>query len=258
MFAAITARILFCPTLGSLLAMVLLAGLAATGRAEPPKLKPVERVIVVFKTHFDIGYTKMAHEVVNEYRTTMIDKALTVVDRNRPLPPEQQFVWTVAGWPMAQILWEGQTPRRRQRVMEAFESGRFVVHGLPFTTHTESLELEDLVRGMGFSARLSRAAGHELPRDAKMTDVPSHSWVMPTLLKHAGIDFLHLGCNAMCRSPEVPELFWWEGPDGSRVLTMYSQTYGTVLVPPKNWPHKKRRLLQRLGARRKPIISCAV
>ena len=72
----------------------------------------VDQVIVVFKTHFDIGYTDMASNVVQRYRTTMIDQALKVVDQNRDLPPEQQFVWTLPGWPMKKILedWPGQTP----------------------------------------------------------------------------------------------------------------------------------------------------
>lgn len=201
----------------------------------------VDRVIVTFKTHFDIGYTDMAAGVVQRYRTTMIDQALKVVDQSRPLPPEQQFVWTIPGWPMSKIVedWPGQSPDRTRRVMEAFRSGRFVVHALPFTTHTETLEPEDLVRGLGFSSRLSRSAGLPLPRDAKMTDVPCHSWILPTLLRHAGVDFLHLGCNAGSRSPHVPRLFWWEGPDGSRLLTMYTaESYGTGLVAPADWPCK--------------------
>ena len=78
-----------------------------------------------------------------------------------------------------------------------------------------------------------------LPRDAKMTDVPCHSWIMPTLLRNAGVDFLHLGCNAASSSPQVPRLFWWEGPDGSRLLTMYTaEGYGTGLVPPADWPYQ--------------------
>jgi len=201
----------------------------------------VEQVVVVFKTHFDIGYTDMASNIVQKYRTTMIGQALKVVDQNRGLPPEQQFVWTIPGWPMKKILedWPGQTPERKQRVLDAFDQGRFVVHALPFTTHTELLEPEDLVRGMRFSSDLSRANGKPLPRDAKMTDVPSHSWILPTLLRHAGVDFLHLGCNAASSSPQVPRLFWWEGPDSSRLLTMYTaESYGTGLVPPRDWPHR--------------------
>jgi len=210
----------------------------------------VREVIVTFKTHFDIGYTDLASNVVQRYRTTMIDQALKVVDQNRDLPPEQQFVWTIPGWPMSKILadWEGQTPERKRQILQAFKDGRFVVHGLPFTTHTELLELEDLVRGLGFASRLSREAGLALPRDAKMTDVPCHSWILPTLLKHAGIDFLHLGCNSASSSPEVPPLFWWEGPDGSRLLTMYSAGgYGTGLVPPKDWPYRTWLALQHTG-----------
>lgn len=215
------------------LAMTLWA-LTQPGRAA------VEEVVVVFKTHFDLGYTDMASNVVRRYQTSMIDDALTVVDRNRDLPPEQQFAWTLAGWPLAQIAgdWTGQTAARRARVMEAFRSGRFVVHALPFTLHTETLEPEEVVRGLEFSTRLATVAGLPMPRDAKMTDVPCHSWLLPTVLRHAGIEFLHLGCNAASRSPDVPALFWWEGPDGSRLLTMYTaESYGTGLVPAKEWPH---------------------
>jgi len=200
----------------------------------------VEQIIVVFKTHFDIGYTDMASNIVTKYRTTMIDQALAVVDQNRDLPPAQQFAWTIPGWPMHKILedWPGQTAERKRKIEEAFKQGRFVVHGLPFTTHTETLEPEDLVRSLGYSARLARAFGLPLPRDGKMTDVPEHTRLLATILKHAGISFMHIGCNGMSASPQVPPLYWWEGPDGSRVLVLYSPNYGTGLFPPKGWPHK--------------------
>lgn len=57
----------------------------------------LREVIVVFKTHFDIGYTDMASNVVQRYRTKMIDDALKVVDQNRSLPPDEQFVSTIPG-----------------------------------------------------------------------------------------------------------------------------------------------------------------
>ncbi len=214
-----------------------LSAVAVPARGEEAKPK-LRQVIVAFKTHFDIGYTEMAREVVEKYRAAMIDKALAVCDQSRALPREQRFVWTLPGWPMSQILWEGQTGDRRRRVLAAFRQGQFVVHALPFTTHTETLELEDLVRGLGYSSRLARSVGLELPRDAKMTDVPCHSWVLPTLLKHAGVNFLHLGCNPASASPEIPKLFWWEGPDGSRLLTMYmAGGYGSNVTPPEEWPY---------------------
>jgi len=76
-------------------------------------------------------------------------------------------------------------------------------------------------------------------RDAKLTDVPSHSHILPTVLTNAGVDFLHLGCNPGSASPEVPVLFWWQGPDGARLLTFYwSEYYGSGILPPEGWPHK--------------------
>lgn len=207
---------------------------------KPPTPK-VEEVVVVFKTHFDIGFTDLASTVVKNYQTGMIDRALDVVDHNRNLPADRRFIWTVPGWPMKKILedWPGQTKERKNRIISAVRDGSMVWHALPYTTHTESLELEDLVRGMNFSSVLSRQFDQPLARDAKMSDVPSHSWVIPTLLKNSGVEFLHLGCNAASSSPQVPRLFWWEGPDGSRVLTMYTaENYGTGLIPPAEWPYR--------------------
>lgn len=220
-------------------AILILSAGGAFG-AEPTRTQRVDQIILVFKTHFDIGYTDMATNVVKRYRTTMIDRALEVVDENRGLPSDQQFVWTLSGWPMHEIFedWPGQTPERMRRIEQALEQGRFVVHALPFTTHTELLEPEDVVRGLGFSSRLTRQLGLPLPRDAKMTDVPEHTWMLATLLHHAGVNFFMIGCNGASGPLRVPPLFWWEGPDGSRVLTRYSPTYGTTLEPDPDWPYR--------------------
>jgi len=225
------------PTPAMALSAVLLAGPTSVAAPSSDKL---EEVILVYKSHFDIGYTHLASEVIERYRTRTIEQALAVVDENKDLPADQQFVWTIPGWPMKKILedWEGQTPERRRRVRAAFKDGRFAVHALPVTMQTEFMEPEGMVRGLGHASALAREAGRPLPTGAKMTDVPSHSRFLPTLLRHAGVHFLHLGCNPGSAPPEVPFLFWWEGPDGSRVLTMYSASYGNGLLPPGGWKHK--------------------
>jgi len=218
----------------AIFSLFLFAAGTVTAQGLPASYSRISKVVVVFKTHFDIGFTECVDKVVESYRTTMIDHALDVMGQaTGPCPP----CWTVPGWPMAQILYPGQTPQRRARVMEALQRGQLAIHALPFTMHTESLELEELVRGLWYSSDLARQLGQPLPRDAKMTDVPEHSWIIPTLCRHAGIEFLHLGCNGGSAPPRVPLLFWWEGPDGSRLLTMYSEGgYGTELTPPPDWP----------------------
>ena len=212
--------------------------IVASANNAPAKKAGLETVIIVYKTHFDIGYTTMAREVVHEYRTDMADRVLDAIEKNSQQPKEQQFVWTLSGWPMKQILWDGQPPERRQKIEQALRDGNLSVHAYPFTTHTETAELEDLVRGLNISSALCRQFGLPLSTGAKMTDVPGQSWIFPTLFANAGIKFYHMGGPLVNITLGLPPVFWWEGPDGSRLLTHYNNDYGSAALPPADWPYK--------------------
>lgn len=195
-------------------------------------------VVIVYKTHFDLGYTARANDVIHEYRTEMADRLLDAIERNKNQPKDKQFVWTLSGYPMKQILWDGQTPERRSAIENGIREGNIAIHAYPFTTHTEIAEPEDLVRGLNISSTLARQFGQPLSTAAKMTDVPGQSWIFPTLLTHAGIRFYHMGGPLVNKTFSLPPMFWWEGPDGSRLLTLYNNNYGTPSLPPKDWPYK--------------------
>ncbi len=70
----------------------------------PIKTPGVENVIIVYKTHFDIGYSETVQQVVHDYRTSMADRVLEAIDKNSSQPKDKQFVWTISGWPMKQIF----------------------------------------------------------------------------------------------------------------------------------------------------------
>jgi hypothetical protein len=222
-----------------MIAMLLSVNCTSVSEGSTTDVIKVDQVWVVFKTHFDLGYTDLAENVFTKYRVNMMDGALKVIDQNRNEPPEKRFVWTVAGWPLARaILDREQDHVRKQRIEAAVKEGSLAVHALPATLHTESFDLEDLVRSLHYSSRLARDYGRPLSISGKMTDVPEHSWVLPTLMAHAGIKFLQIGCNSACQYPRVPRLFWWEGPDGSRVLCNYTVDYGSGITPPPDWPSR--------------------
>ena len=197
---------------------------------------PLKEIVIVYKTHFDIGYTQLARDVCHQYRTEMADKVLEAIERNAHQPKEKQFVWTLSGYPMSQILGPEQAPDRREKISRAIRSGNLAVHALAFSMHDETFEPEDLVRSLGWSSAIAREHGLPLPRDAKTTDVPGHSWILPTVLTHAGVKFFQMGGPLVNKTFNLPRLFWWEGPDGSRLLTLYRNEYGTEQLPPKGWP----------------------
>ena len=246
-----------------LLAAVPAMALGQTAKSSPDGSTPravsrVKEIIVVCKTHFDIGYSDRVEDVLNYYRTTMIDRALDLIDKSEGLPQEEQFTWTCPGWVFNLIVedWPGQTAERRQRLDRAVKSGRVVAHALPFSIESELMWPEEFARGYAFADRACQSYGRLIPRAAKTTDVPSQSRALATALAHGGIKFMHIGCNwPSGYVHDLPPLFWWEGPDGSRVLTMYSTIYGTCtalwpwggegdpyighnLVPPADWPYK--------------------
>lgn len=210
-------------------------------KAIPEPSKPdivkvhVTDIWVAFKTHFDIGYTDTIENVLKKYREKMMESALGIIDQERQLPADQRFAWTIPGWPLKHVLGPLQDPARKMRIEQAVREGSLAVEALPFSLHSETEDLEDLVRGLGFASQVSRQYGRPLPIAAKMTDVPCHSWVWPTILAHAGVTFLQLGCNGVSGHVQVPHLFWWVGPDGSRELCNFTPQYGSSIIPPRDW-----------------------
>ncbi|HEX7261032.1 MAG TPA: hypothetical protein VF258_04400 [Luteolibacter sp.] len=214
------------------------ATLAKAGDATITGPTQVTDVWVVFKTHCDIGYTDTIENVLHKFRVPMMDSALRIFDEDRKLPANQRFSWMLAGWPLKHVLGPQQDPARKVRLEQAVREGSLGIGAIPFSLHSETGELEDMVRGLGYASQVAREYGRPLPIAAKMTDVPCHSWVWPTMLSHAGVEFLQLGCNDNSGHLEVPHLFWWEGPDGSRVLCNFTEKYGSTILPPKGWPAK--------------------
>lgn len=210
-----------------------------------PKIKTI---YIVFKTHFDIGFTKLAAEIVENYAQNMLPAVVETCEQTQIFGEKQQYVWTMSSWPLVQSLNpEIADEAHIKKAKELIRQKQISWHILPFTTHTEFCGLEEFIRGLYFSKRLSDEY-RQWPIAAKMTDVPGHTWILPSILHQAGVKFLHLGCNPGSTPPAVPRLFFWEGPDGNKVLTFYSKgLYGSKLIPPEDWPFPIWLALQQTG-----------
>lgn len=194
----------------------------------------INKVILVFKTHFDIGFTKLSREILDFYAKDMLDRVAQTCDATRDMG-KLKYVWTMPAWPLMTMR-ERDVDGRGAILDELIERGQLAWHALPFTSHYDFCGVEDSVWGLRYAKLLSERYDRPLCPAAKMTDVPGHGRFLPELLADAGIRFLHLGCNEFAMPPEVPPLFWWEAPSGKRVLTMYSKGYGTPVLPSEDWP----------------------
>lgn len=177
----------------------------------------VKKVYLIFKTHLDIGFTDYAGEVVKQYLTEFIPCAIKVgyelKDTDTP------FVWTVGSWMVNEALKQDDGT-----VEKAIRDGIIRWHGLPFTTHTETMSPKLFEYGLSLSKKLDERFG-KTTISAKMTDVPGHTIGMVPLMAKAGIKFMHLGVNPATPLPKVPRLFKWVCGDASLVV-MYQEDYG--------------------------------
>jgi len=218
----------------------------------------LRRIFVVFKTHFDIGFTGLVEEVLDSIARVMIPRAIDTCWQTGGDAAGTRFAWTLPAWPLTDSLRRLKGSPTGEELERLVAERRIAWHALPFTTHTELFGLEDFIRGFYTGRALGERFGRRAVA-AKMTDVPGHTRILPTLLASAGVLFLHLGCNACSTPPDVPFLFNWEGPDGSRVITMYSRGgYGTSLFPPPDWKLPVWLALQHTSDNTGPQTAAAV
>ena len=179
-----------------------------------------KRVLVIFKTHLDVGFTDLAERVTERYLSVYLPGAIRVGYelKNTDTP----FVWTVGSW----LVWRALKRDADGTVERAIRDGILRWHALPFTTHTELMSEKLFQYGLSLSAELDKRFGVTTV-GAKMSDVPGHTVGMIPLMRRRGITFLHIGVNPATPLPPVPKLFRWKRGD-DEIRVMYQGDYGEV------------------------------
>ena len=180
-------------------------------------------VLIVPQEHLDIGFTDY-REKVAELQSQSIDDVLDL------LPDHPGFRWTMDGSWVAEKYVAGRSEERVQKFLGAVRSGAIVVPPQYANQHTGVASLEGLVRSLYISHALARQFNIPLGA-ANITDVPSYSWSYASILHSAGVKYFAAASNSW-RAPIMLEgqwneksPFYWEGPDGGRVLMWYSRAY---------------------------------
>ncbi len=180
----------------------------------------MKKVIVVSKTHLDLGFTDYAENIRMKYIDTFIPDAIDLAEKVNK-NGKKYFVWTTGSWILREAL---KVPEKKERLEKALREGNIVPHAMPFTTHTELLDEDTLDFGLSLADSFDSLRGRKTVA-AKMTDVPGHTkGLVPLLAKH-GIKLLHIGVNGASALVDVPPCFLWKNGD-SEVVVIYSGAYG--------------------------------
>ncbi len=210
-----------------LLAPLLCLWAMATGLAQNTK---VEKVYVVFKTHLDVGFTDLSSVVTQRYISEFIPKAIDLSERLAKEKSSDRYIWTTGAWLIWKYL-EEASPKEVQRLEAAIQRGDIVWNAVPYTVESETMNLAMFKTCLMASRKLDQKYGEKTVA-AKMTDVPGHTRSIVKPLCEAGIQFLHIGVNPACPVPGVPPICRWQDTDGSEIILVYQQDYGTESILP--------------------------
>jgi hypothetical protein len=184
-------------------------------------------IFVVPHTHVDVGFTDNQGKVA-EVQARELDQVIEMIHEH----PTFKFT-TDGSWNVEQFL--NTRPKQQQdELLNLAQEGKIGIPADYVNLLTGYASLETLYRSLYYSKWLSRTYGVPFTF-ASITDVPTYSGAYPSVLASAGIKYWAAGPNAD-RAPNKAlwswkenSPFWWEGPDGKKVLFWYDRGYVDLL-----------------------------
>lgn len=185
------------------------------------------RLYWVPSIHTDLGYTDVQERCLEVHRRNL-DAALT------RLATRPDHRWAAECALQVISFLENRAPERADALLEAIRAGKIGFHALFANLLTGLLSHETFARAVWPAGLLARERGLTYA-SAQLTDVPGQPLTFPTVLAASGVRYLITGLSPERALPLLsredaerhglqgewltyPDLHYWEGPDGSRVL----------------------------------------
>jgi len=199
--------------------------LGGHSRRFPVTLDPAKKwnFFLVPHTHLDVGYTDYQAKVA-EAQSRSLDEAMQMI-HDHP-----DFRFSPDGfWCVRQFLAE-RTEEQKQLLYQAVKDKKIFVPTVEASLLTGFPSLETLIRSLYPAFEFNQEHGGD-SNYADITDVPSYSWSYASVMAAAGLKYFAAGSDNY-RAPVLLQgrlhekaPFWWEGPDGGRILMWYSRHY---------------------------------
>ena len=191
----------------------------------PCTVSPAKKwlLYVVPHEHLDVGYSDFQAKV-SEVQSRAIDEAMEMIQTH----PE--FRYSPDGYWCVEEFLAGRTPAQRAQFLELVKEKKIFIPPQEASLLTGFASLEVLIRSLYGGFQFNQKYGGSFDY-ANITDVPSYSWSYASILADAGLKYFAAASDndngPILVNSQLNEKspFWWEGPDGGKILMWYSRSY---------------------------------
>jgi alpha-mannosidase len=175
-------------------------------------------------SHTDIGYTELQTRVAKNH-VDYLDSVIEFCKATEGYPEEAKFRWNIeVSWALQNFI-KTRPAAKVEELIALLKSGRVELSAW-YLNQSDGFGHEELVRSVLLARELSRTYGFPL-RAAMNNDVTGFSWAAPQILNQVGVKWFTTGINeTRSRAPlRRPNPFYWESPDGSKILHWNGEHY---------------------------------
>ena len=172
-------------------------------------------------SHFDIGYTGTQEEVLEKQRK-ILDEVINFIEESDDFPEDSKFRWMIeSSFTLKDYL--EHYPEKEKTLKKYLQDGRIELSGTYMNELTTLNSPEELIR-ITYASKKLRDVFEIETKTGMIDDIPGYTWALPQVLSGAGVKYFAVGPNLFYRGGNIlgatdsPRLYYWEAPDGSRVL----------------------------------------
>jgi hypothetical protein len=195
-------------------------------QAPPANHSAIQTIYVMPSSHWDLGFIAPPEEVLPKLKPH-IDEVIANAKRDPDFRWTIESVWQIREWLARTTDGNNKDPQQIKDFVDLVNKGQIQVSAVFGSMHTEFMGAEQLNRITYDMKDLEKRLGIKTDF-AMMDDVPGFTLRLPQILARSGVHYFVNGSNLFISggtslSPgQVP--FYWQSPDGSRVLTWQTQS----------------------------------
>lgn len=189
-------------------------------------MSEVHTVYLIHHSHTDIGYTH-DQPIVWDLHGRFIEEGLRLAEQYADSETDGAFRWTVENTGVLDAWLKRAAPETIERFVRLEQARRIEVTGM-FANLTPLLDTDQLIESLRLVGDLRARYGFRI-NHAMNCDVNGENWTLVDLLLDAGIEGFSMAINTHFGGAPLhrPDVFWWEGPSGRKILAYNGWPYDT-------------------------------